>query len=144
MRCKNCGTNNAVDALACAKCDAKFDKTVPSSITVNLPSRKDFDDEDVEQKVIPKGLLAALITMGVLLVAGVIAVAVLLVTQPNARAAVGSAPTASQTVMPSATPSPTPVPTPAATPVPTTAPENSDDFSSIFETPTNEIIEGSQ
>lgn len=121
----------------------KPEKVVPSSITVNVPLRKEFD-EVYERRVIPKGLLALLISMGLVLIAGIVTVAVLLITQPNATASVGPASTASQTAAPSATSSPTPEPTPIATPAATTAPEESDDFSSIFESPENEILQESQ
>jgi hypothetical protein len=80
--------------------------------------------------------------MGVVLLAGVITLAVLLITQPNASIAVGPATTMSQTTAPTKTPSPTPKPTSSPTPVPTTAPEESDDFSSIFEAP--EILQNAQ
>lgn len=115
------------------------EKKVASSITVNVPSRREFE-EVYERRVIPKGLLAVMIAMGLVLIAGVITVAVLLFTQPNATVSVGPAPTVSQTVEPSETPAPTPSPTPVAT----TAPEESDDFSSIFDAPENEILKESQ
>lgn len=121
----------------------KPEKVVPSSMTVNVPARREFE-EVYERRVIPKGLLALLISMGLVLIAGVVTVAVLLITQPNATASVGPASTASQTAAPSATSSPTPEPTPIATPAATTAPEESDDFSSIFESPENEILQESQ
>ncbi len=119
------------------------EKKVASSITVNVPSRREFE-EVYERRVIPKGLLALLITMSLVLMAGVITMVVLFITQPNATVSVGPAPTASQTVTPSATPSPTPGPTPTPTPVATTAPEENDDFSSIFESTENEILQESQ
>lgn len=115
------------------------EKKVASSITVNVPSRREFE-EVYERRVIPKGLLAVMIAMGLVLIAGVVTVAVLLLTQPNATVSVGPAPTVSQT----AEPSETPVPTPSPTPVATTAPEESDDFSSIFDAPENEILQKSQ
>lgn len=115
------------------------EKKVASSITVNVPSRREFE-EVYERRVIPKGLLAVMIAMGLVLIAGVVTVAVLLLTQPNATVSVGPAPTVSQT----AEPSETPVPTPSPTPVATTAPEESDDFSSIFDAPDNEILQKSQ
>ena len=115
------------------------EKKVASSITVNVPSRREFE-EVYERRVIPKGLLAVMVAMGLVLIAGVVTVAVLLLTQPNATVSVGPAPTVSQT----AEPSETPVPTPSPTPVATTAPEESDDFSSIFDAPDNEILQKSQ
>jgi len=117
--------------------------TVPSSITVSVPLQKEFDGV-IERRVIPKGLLAVLITMGVVLLAGMITLAVLLITQPNASIAVGPAPTVSQTAEPLETPSPTPKPSPSPTPVPTTEPEESNDFSSIFEAPENKILQNAQ
>lgn len=122
----------------------KEEKKVPSSMTVNVPSRMVFQEQDTHQRrKIPKGLFAVLVSMGVLLIAGVITVAVMLITQPDATAAVGSA-RAIQTAEPTKTVSPTPTPTPVPTPVPTTAPEESDDFSAIFDTPENEILQKSQ
>jgi hypothetical protein len=139
MESKN--TDNAEDASISQS--SQSEKTVPSSIKVNVPSRKEFE-EVCERRVIPKGLLAVLIAMGLVLIAGVVTVAVLLFTQPNATAAVGPAPTVSQTTQPSATPAATPEPTPSPTPVSTTAPEESDDFSSILEVPENEILSQDQ
>ncbi len=119
------------------------EKKVASSITVNVPSHREFE-EVYERRVIPKGLLAVMVAMGLVLIAGVVTVAVLLLTQPNATVSVGPAPTVSQTAEPSETPVPTLSPTPSPTPVATTAPEESDDFSSIFDAPDNEILQKSQ
>lgn len=134
---KDCGTENPDVPSA----RLYSEKKVASSITVNVPSRREFE-EVYERRVIPKGLLAVMIAMGLVLIAGVITVAVLLLTQPNATVSVGPAPTVSQTAEPSETPVPTPSPTPS--PVATTAPEESDDFSSIFDAPDNEILQKSQ
>ena len=120
-------------------------KKAPSSITVNVRPRVTFDDVQYKKnRGIPKGLLAALVTVGSLLVIGVIVVGVLLITQPKAAAAIDTVPAVSDAAEPEATPSATPEPTPSATPVPTTPPEESDDLSSIFEAPTNPILEESQ
>ncbi len=120
-------------------------KKAPSSITVNVRPRVAFDDVQYKKnRGIPKGLLAALVTVGALLVIGVIVVGVLLITQPKTTAAIDTVPAASDAAEPEATPSATPEPTPSATPVPTTPPEESDDLSSIFEVPTNPILEESQ
>ncbi len=120
-------------------------KRVPSSITVNVRPRVMYDDVQYKKnRGIPKGLLAALVTVGALLVIGVIVVGVLLITQPKTTAAIDTVPAASDAAEPEATPSATPEPTPSATPVPTTPPEESDDLSSIFEVPTNPILEESQ
>ncbi len=135
----NIGTENTEDIQLINEIQEQ--KTVPSSITVSVPQRREFE-EVIERRVIPKGLLAVLISMGVVLIAGVVVLAVLLITQPNASVAAGPAPAVSQTAEPLATPSPTMSPTP--TPVPTTAPEESDDFSSILDAPQNEILQQSQ
>ncbi len=120
-------------------------RPAPSSIKVNVRPRIAFDEVDIKRnREIPKGLLAGLIAVGSLLVVGVIVVGVLLVTQPKAAAAVDTVPAASQMAEPDATPSATPEPTPSPTPVPTTPPEESDDLSSIFEAPSNPILEESQ
>lgn len=118
-------------------------KAVPSSMTVNVPSRKEFDDsERVKTRKMPKALLAVLISMGALLAVGIVVVGVLLITQPGARETVGPAPSASQTAAPTPTMTAEPTPSPAKTPMPTTEPEASDDdLSAIFETPTNPLLE---
>lgn len=117
-------------------------KKAPSSITVSVRPRMELSDKQkYGRREIPKGLLAGLVAVGSLLVVGIIVVGVLLITQPQSAAAVDSVPSASETVEPQATPSATAEPTPSATPVPTTAPEESDDISSIFEAPSNPILE---
>ena len=122
--------------------EASSSKKAPSTITVNVRQRMELDEKQVQRRRdMPKGLLAALIALGSLLVVGVVVVGVLLITQPQTSAAVDYVPTASQTAEPAATPSPTPEPTEAPTPVPTTEPEESDDISSIFEAPSNPILE---
>lgn len=115
-------------------------KTAPASITVNVRPRVAFDEIKVKKSnEVPKGLFIGLVAVGALLVVGVIVVGVLLLTQPNTAAAVDTAPAATQTAEPQATA--TAAPTTAATPVPTTPPEESEDISSIFEAPTNPILD---
>lgn len=113
--------------------------SVPSSITVSVRPSRGYEAQADVPREIPKGLLAALVAVGSLLVIGVVVVAVLLVTQPDATAAVGTTP-AAQTEEPQATPEPTVAPT--TTPVPTTPPEDTDDFSAIFDAPENPLLEG--
>lgn|GEM_PF-3319176 len=144
MEDNKCGTEKTENSsVQLNNAEHQDQNEVPSSITVTVPSEWEFE-EAAERRVIPKGLLAVLISMGVVLIAGIITLAVLLITQPNASIAVGAAPAVTQTTEPLATPSPTPKPTPTPTPVPTTAPEASDDFSSIFEAPDNEILQEAQ
>jgi amino acid transporter len=105
--------------------------------------RRDFDDiKNRQSREIPKGLLTALISVGALLIVGIVVVGVLLLTQPTNPVSAELSPSASQTAEPEATA--TPEPTQAATPVPTTEPEESDDISAIFEAPDNPILEESQ
>lgn len=108
----------------------KTARAVPSSITVNVRPARGYEADAPRET--PKGLLAALIAVGSLLVIGVAVVAVLLVTHPSATPA---AQTEAQ-----ATPEPTATPT--TTPVPTTPPEETDDFSAIFDAPENPLLEG--
>lgn len=117
-------------------------RNAPSSITVNVRPRIAFEEKKVKKnQQIPKGLFIGLMAVGALLVVGIIVVGVLLLTQPKAAAVEVTTPAATQTAEPQATPSATPEPTPTATPMPTTPPEVSDDLSSIFEAPTNPILD---
>lgn len=146
MKCKNCNAENNEDASLCSVCGTVLKKAVPNSITVNVPPKLKIDDDAYNQRrEIPKPLLAVLIAMGALMVVGIVVVGVLLLTQPNATAAVGPVSTESEIAVPSETPSltATPVPTTAPTTVPTTAPEATDDFSVILQSPANEILEES-
>lgn len=114
----------------------KTARAVPSSITVNVRPARGYEADAPRET--PKGLLAALIAVGSLLVIGVAVVAVLLVTHPSATAASGATPAAQTEAQ--ATPEPTATPT--TTPVPTTPPEETDDFSAIFDAPENPLLEG--
>ncbi len=140
MNCLKCGGVSKDDAAVCSSCGAALQsekKSVPSSMTIEHPSRKmiEVDDTDVRRQI-PKGLLAVMVGMGALLVAGVIFVGVLLLTQPSARATVGPPPSAAQTA--TATPEPTEVPSPTPAPSPTVSPD--EDVSSLFETPSTGIL----
>lgn len=117
-------------------------RKAPSSITVSVRPRVTYDEiKTKKNQEVPRGLLIGLMAMGAVLVLGVIVVGVLLLTQPKAAAVEVTTPAATQTAEPQATPSATPEPTPTATPMPTTPPEVSDDLSSIFEAPTNPILD---
>lgn len=119
-------------------------RTAPSSITVNVRPRTAFEENKVKKnQEFPKGLFLGLMAVGALLVVGIIVVGVLLLTQPKAAAVEATTPAATQTAEPQVTPSatPKPTPTPTATPMPTTPPEVSDDLKSIFEAPTNPILD---
>ncbi len=124
----------------------KIRKRPPSSITVHVQPRREFEGyEPRGQREIPKGLLAVLITVGLLLVAGVVFIGVLLLTQPNRVQTVDKQPAATQPTAAAETAMPTASPVPSQSPVATTTPETSeDDLSSLFETPTNPILDGSQ
>ena len=100
MRCVKCGAAKENDTV-CKVCGAiKAKNAQPGR------GRKQELDESRIRREIPKGLLIALISMGAVLVCGVVLVVVLMLTQPGATASVGPTPNLAASAPPTETVSP--------------------------------------
>jgi hypothetical protein len=128
--------------VARAKVDKSkaYEDRVPSSISINMDADEyedELDDEPQEREGMTRGMIAAIITVASLLVVTMVVLGVLLIGKNQSTPVIAtSAPAPVTATVAPATPGPTP------TPVPTTNAE--DDYSSVFEQPTDNLISGAE
>ncbi|MDD5016512.1 MAG: hypothetical protein PHO15_00255 [Eubacteriales bacterium] len=140
MICGKCKHVNKDGVAVCKYCGAKLEgqqtDAAPSSITIDVPPvYQIIDDDGNDSRPFSKSIITLIAVLGSLIVMGLIVMAVLLVVPPDSTAAA----TTVETMVPTETPAETPTETPTEVPIQTTDPEPTDDFSSLFEEPTDAV-----
>lgn len=133
MICKNCSKKVPSGATVCQHCGTKLKISPPSAITVKLPNKIEVDAQP-QRTGIRKGILAALIAAGVLVIAGLVVICLIVLQDQSAVAAPLSTEEAASE--PTPTPEPTPDPTPTIS-----DPEPTEEYSSIFERPEDDSLQ---
>lgn len=137
MVCEKCKLVNKEGATVCKYCGAsliKDEDAAPSSITIDMPVYDTSEEPDEEEYIHDentghgKGLIAALIAVGSVVVIAVIALCFIFLTRPTD--------TGSVTVV---TVAPTETPAPSQTQALTPTPAPTDEYDALLEQPANPL-----
>ncbi len=82
MVCSNCKTPNSHGALKCRHCGARLAKIPVSRITVNLPKADESPPYEEGRAGMPKAMLAFLLAAGVLVIATIVVLLIIFVSNP--------------------------------------------------------------